>query len=116
MTPFATLHHFTNPLWFEAKGGWLSPEAPDLIARYAGYMAKQLGDAVPFWLTINEPSVVPAACYLAGIHPPAHGKMYAAIREGAPHSPQIGPVLNMIHVQPASDSEADKQAAVLFDT
>ena len=21
MTPFATLHHFTNPLWFEAKGG-----------------------------------------------------------------------------------------------
>jgi beta-glucosidase len=96
-------------------------------------MAKQLGDAVPFWMTINEPSVVPAACFLAGMHPPAkrdmplamaaarhiliaHGKMYEAIREAAPHSPQIGPVLNMIDVQAASDSEEDRQAAQLFDT
>lgn len=132
LTPFVTLHHFTNPLWFEEQGGWTSPRAPELIARYAGHMAKQLGDAVPFWLTINEPSVVPAACFLAGMHPPAkrdmplamaaarhiliaHGKMYEAIREAAPHSPQIGPVLNMIDVQPASDSEEDRQAAQLFD-
>ncbi|MEX0801360.1 MAG: glycoside hydrolase family 1 protein [Dehalococcoidia bacterium] len=133
LTPFVTLHHFTNPLWFEAKGGWTSAEAPELIARYAGYMAKQLGDAVPFWLTINELSVVPAACFIAGVHPPcerdmglamaaarhiliAHGKMYHAIRESAPHDPQIGPVLNMIDVQPASDSEEDRRAAQLFDT
>jgi len=133
MTPFATLHHFTNPLWFEAKGGWTSPEAPDLIARYAGYMAKALGDAVPFWLTINEPSVIAAASYLAGVFPPqkqdlalamtaarhvliAHGKMYHAVREAAPHSPQIGPVLNMIDVQAASDSPEDRQAAQLMDT
>src|SRR3990170_3615382 len=133
MTPFATLHHFTNPLWFEAKGGWTSPEAPELIARYAGYMAKALGDAVPFWLTINEPSVIAAFSYLAGVFPPqkqdpalamtaarhvliAHGKMYHAIREAAPHSPQIGPVLNMIDVQAASESEEDRQAAQLFDT
>jgi beta-glucosidase len=46
----------------------------------------------------------------------AHGKMYAAIREAAPHGPQIGPVLNMIDVQAASESEEDKQAAALFDT
>jgi beta-glucosidase len=132
LTPFVTLHHFTNPLWFEAKGGWTSAEAPELIGRYAGYMAKQLGEAVPFWLTINELSVVPAACFLAGVHPPckqdmglamaaarhilmAHGKMYGAIRESAPHDPQIGPVLNMIDGQPASDSEEDRRAAELFD-
>src|SRR3990170_1367930 len=133
LTPFVTLHHFTNPLWFEEQGGWTSPRAPDLIARYAGYMAKQLGDSVPFWLTINEPSVVPALQYLAGVFPPckqdlglamaaaryiliAHGKMYHAIRDAAPHSPQIGPVCNMIDVQPASESEEDRQAAQLFDT
>ncbi len=133
LTPFVTLHHFTNPIWFEEQGGWTSPRSPDLIARYAGYMAKQLGDAVPFWMTINEPSVVPAACYLAGVHPPAkrdmalamaaarhiliaHGKMYGAIRENAPHSPQIGPVLNMTDVQPASESKEDQQAAQLMDS
>jgi beta-glucosidase len=132
LTPFVTLHHFTNPVWFEELGGWTSPRAPDLIARYAGYMAKQLGDAVPFWLTINEPSVVPAACYLAGVHPPAkrdmalamaaarhiliaHGKMYGAIRENAPHNPQIGPVLNMTDAQAASDSDEDRAAAQLMD-
>ncbi len=132
LTPFATLHHFTNPLWFEAQGGWLNPKAPDLIARYAGYMAKQLGDAVPFWLTINEPSVTPAAAYLLGEFPPcrrdagefitasrhmlaALGTMHNAIRESAPHSPQIGPVINMTYVMPASDSEADRQAARLMD-
>jgi beta-glucosidase len=132
LTPFVTLHHFTNPIWLEEKGGWLSEKSPDLIARFAGYMAKQLGDSVPFWLTINEPSVVPAACYLAGRHPPAkrdlemtmraarhiliaHGQMYQAIRENAPHNPQIGPVLNMIDVQAASDSDEDRQAAQLFD-
>ncbi len=133
LTPFVTLHHFTNPIWFEELGGWTSPRAPDLIARYSGYMAKQLGDAVPFWMTINEPSVVPAACFLAGVHPPAkrdmalamaaarhiliaHGKMYQAIRESAPHNPQVGPVLNMTDVQPASDSNEDQQAAQLMDT
>jgi beta-glucosidase len=132
LTPFVTLHHFTNPSWFEELGGWTSPRAPDLIARYAGYMAKQLGDAVPVWLTINEPSVVPAACYLAGVHPPAkrdmalamaaarhiliaHGKMYGAIRENAPHNPQIGPVLNMTDAQAASDSDEDRAAAQLMD-
>jgi beta-glucosidase len=132
LTPFVTLHHFTNPIWFEEQGGWTSPRAPNLIARYAGYMAKELGEAVPFWLTINEPCVVPAACYLAGMHPPArqdaalamqatrniliaHGKMYEAIRENAPHRPQIGPVLNMTDAQPGSDSQEDRRAARLFD-
>ncbi len=132
LTPFLTLHHFTNPLWFEQQGGWESPRAPELIARYAAHMAKQLGDAVPFWLTINEPSVTPAAGYLMGMFPPekremaaamtvarhlliAHGRMYEAIREAAPHRPQIGPVINMSDVQPASDSQQDRQAAELAD-
>lgn len=132
LTPFVTLHHFTNPLWFEEQGGWLNPRAPELIARYAGFMARALGDAVPFWLTINEPMVVAGIGYIAGLHPPcqrdaalgmqaarhlllAHGRMYQAIQESAPHSPQIGPVLNMTYVEPASHSEEDRQAAELFD-
>ena len=132
LTPFATLHHFTNPVWFENQGGWLSPKAPDLLGRFAGYMAKQLGDAVPFWMTINEPPVLPAATYIAAVFPPQErdmgmamtaarhilmslGSMHNAIKENAPHNPSVGPVINMIHVMPASDSEEDKAAAKMFD-
>jgi beta-glucosidase len=132
LTPFVTLHHFTNPVWFEELGGWTSPKAPELMGRFAGYMAKQLGDQVPFWLTINEPPVLPAAQYIAGVFPPQKrdmrlamaaarhilmslGTMHNAIRENAPHNPKIGPVINMTYVMPASDSEEDKAAAKLMD-
>jgi beta-glucosidase len=132
LTPFVTLHHFTNPLWFDEMGGWTSDRAPELLGRYAGYMAKQLGEAVPFWLTINEPPVLPAASYIAGAHPPAKrdmglamvaarnilrslATMHNAVRENAPHKPKIGPVINMMYVMPASDSDEDKQAAKLMD-
>ena len=132
LVPFVTLHHFTNPVWFENEGGWLSDRAPELLGRFAGYMAKALGDSVPFWLTINEPPVLPAAQYIAGVFPPQKrdmgmamtaarnilkslGTMHNAIRENAPHKPQIGPVINMTYAMPASDSEEDKAAARALD-
>ena len=132
LTPFVTLHHFTHPQWLAEKGGWLYEGVPDLLGRYAGYMAKQLGDAVPFWLTINEPPVLPAASYIAGVHPPGKrdfgmamtaakhilislGKMHNAIKANAPHNPTTGPVINMMHVMPQSDSDEDKAAAQMLD-
>jgi len=132
LTPFVTLHHFTNPIWFEAMGGWTSPRAPELLGRYAAHMAKRLGDTVPFWLTINEPPVLPALSYIIGEHPPAlrdmglamtaarHilmslGTMHNAIKENAPHNPTVGPVINMTYAMPASDSEEDKLAARALD-
>jgi beta-glucosidase len=45
----------------------------------------------------------------------AHGKMYEAIRENAPHRPQIGPVLNMTDARPESESQEDRRAVRLFD-
>jgi len=132
MVPFVTLHHFTNPLWFERLGAWTNPRAPELVARYAGHMAKALGGAVPFWLTINEPSVTPAGGYMTGEFPPcerdmnkamaaakhiliALGTMHQAIKENALHDPPVGPVINMTYVQPASDSEEDSRAARILD-
>lgn len=132
LTPFVTLHHFTNPVWFADIGGWTSDRAPELLGRYAGKMAKALGDSVPFWLTINEPPVLPAASYIAAVHPPAKrdfglamtamrnilkslGTMHHGIRQNVPHNPLIGPVINMTYAMPASDSEEDKQAADSMD-
>jgi len=133
LTPLVTLHHFTNPLWFQQRGGWLLPESLDLIARYAAFMARELGDLVPIWLTINEPMVVAAESYLMGLHPPceqdltkamtvarhmllAHGRMYQAIREATTHNPRIGPVKQMPHFEPLDPaSEEDRQAAQSID-
>ena len=33
--PMVTLHHFTNPQWFAARGGWERADAATLFARYA---------------------------------------------------------------------------------
>jgi beta-glucosidase len=132
LVPFATLHHFTLPVWFADEGGWTSDRAPELLGRYAGHMAKALGDAVPFWLTINEPPVLPAASYIAGAFPPKKrdmglamtamrniqrslATMHNAVRESAPHKPKIGPVINMTYAMPASDSDEDKRAAQMMD-
>ena len=34
--PLLTLHHFSNPLWFEDRGGWLSPDCVDDFIDFAG--------------------------------------------------------------------------------
>jgi beta-glucosidase len=133
ITPFVTLHHFCNPLWLRDRGGWLDPRAPELIARYAGFMAKELGDLVSFWSTINEPMVLAGAAYVMGVFPPcdqdmgeastvarnlliAHGKMYQAIREAAPHSTPIGIVMAVDYIRPKDpDSDADRQTAQMVD-
>ncbi|MHA1364460.1 MAG: family 1 glycosylhydrolase [Candidatus Freyarchaeota archaeon] len=53
--PMVTLHHFTNPLWFEEKGGWLNPKSVELFERYTRAVVEHLGDLIPFYNTINEP-------------------------------------------------------------
>ena len=133
LTPMVTLHHFTNPVWFERLGGWLNPRSVELIARYSGFIAKELGDLVPFWSPINEPMVIVIGSYLFGVEPPgqqdwgaamtasrhllqAHGAMYHAVKEATSHNPQVGPVHNMPYIEPYDpDSEDDRNAAALAD-
>lgn len=103
---FVTLWHFTLPLWMEAKGGWLSPEMPQCLARYAKKCAEVLGDEADFWITINEPMIYTTMAYVLGEFPPreksawramclvksfprVHGAMYDAIKEVLPQA-QVG--------------------------
>lgn len=68
--PFVTLHHFTNPLWFEAKGGFLSPESISLFQRFTRRVLAALGDLCCRWTTFNEPNVYSALGYFLGEFPP----------------------------------------------
>ena len=67
---FVTLHHFTNPLWFSKKGGWINLKAPWYFARYAKVCAKELGPLTDAFLTINEPQCYALMGYTIGMWPP----------------------------------------------
>ncbi len=68
--PFVTLHHFTNPLWFEARGGFGAPKSVNLFQRYTRQVIAALGDLCADWTTFNEPNVYAALGYFLGEFPP----------------------------------------------
>lgn len=58
LVPMLTFNHFTTPRWFAAQGGWTSPQAPDLFARFCDRAARHLLDGVGYATTLNEPNTV----------------------------------------------------------
>ena len=68
--PFVTIWHFTLPIWFVKKGGFLNPEAPEIFARYAKKVTEELGNESLYWMTINEPLVYSSNGYMRGTWPP----------------------------------------------
>jgi beta-glucosidase len=97
LKPFVTLQHFTKPLWFAKKGGWLNPFITKYFPRYVKKCAEELGELAEAFITINEPQVYVMQSYLKGVWPPqkknrvysfisqmnlmnAHRKAYRAIK------------------------------------
>ncbi len=68
--PIVTLHHFTNPAWFTAKGGWLHKDSREQFLRYTEKLVSALCGKVNFWVTINEPIVYSYHSYVIGLWPP----------------------------------------------
>ncbi len=54
ITPIVTLMHFSSPAWLISRGGWGTAKVAPLFARYARYVAEQLGDGLEYICTINE--------------------------------------------------------------
>lgn len=57
LKPVVNLWHFTLPLWFSERGGFLSDNAADVFARYCAFVIERLGEHTDTWLTINEPEI-----------------------------------------------------------
>jgi len=68
--PVVTLHHFTNPLWFSASGGWLNKNSSEWFVSYVEKIVNELCGSVRFWITINEPLVYAYHSYCSGKWPP----------------------------------------------
>lgn len=129
--PWISLNHFDLPLALELElDGWLSDELPDLFAQYAKICFKKLGDRVKHWITFNEAWVVAMLSYGMGIFAPgkvsnrypyvaghnmllAHARAYRIYDQQfrATQKGQIGITNNCDWRQPATDSQADKEAA-----
>jgi beta-glucosidase len=125
--PFVTLYHWDLPQALQEAGGWTARDTCQAFAEYAAIVAARLGDRAHSWVTINEPRVVMVEGYLAGTHAPgvqdpaaaarvghhllvAHGLASQALRAVDP-ALQVGIALNQSGVDPASDSQADREAA-----
>ncbi len=68
--PLVTLHHFTNPMWFEEKGGF---DVFDNVMAYLLYVekvVKSIGHLVNEYITFNEPNVYAVNGFFLGKWPP----------------------------------------------
>jgi beta-glucosidase len=128
ITPFITMYHWDLPQMLQDEGGWTNRDTASYFSDYCKIMADKLSDRVTYWTTLNEPAVVVMNGHLFGNHAPgvqdfnaafaaahhlllAHGMGMEALRKAAHHPIKAGIVLNTSDVQPASDSDEDKEAA-----
>lgn len=126
--PWATLYHWDLPQELEDAGGWPARDTAYRFADYAEAVAARLGDRVRHWTTLNEPWCAAVLGYGLGVHAPGrkdpndsaaavhhlllgHGLAAQRVRAAAPGPVEVGITLNTSHVIPASDSEADRDAA-----
>lgn len=70
--PMVTLHHFTNPLWFQVRKHFEKEENIKYFTRFSLRVFEELKDYVTFWCTINEPAIYAFSGYILGDFPPGH--------------------------------------------
>lgn len=125
--PMITLHHFSNPIWFEELGGWENPDAPALFNTFVRKIVPALTPYTDLWVTINEPNVYAYSGYVSGDFPPgkkdmstalkvmvaltkAHALAYRSVHEFQPEA-QVGLSINYRSFYPATKSPLDKWVA-----
>lgn len=71
IAPNVTLYHWDLPQALEEKGGWVNRDSQYWFSEYAYKMFRAFGDAVPYWVTINEP-IATYVGYGLGFFAPGH--------------------------------------------
>src|SRR5512138_2389897 len=80
MTAYVTLHHFTNPLWVEERGGWETEEIVPLFERFVRKTVEALKEYCTLWCTINEPNGYAMLSYVLGWWPPGKNDLRLSMR------------------------------------
>jgi beta-glucosidase len=131
IVPVVTLYHWDLPQTLEDAGGWVSRDTVARFVEYTWLVAEALGDAVPIWITLNEPWCSSWLGYGTGEHAPgirdpgkaaaanhhlllAHGEAVSVLRARVP-SAQIGIGLNLQPVRAATEHDDDRAACRRVD-
>jgi beta-glucosidase len=85
ITPMVVLHHFSNPPWITAAGGWLNPATVPAFVDYVSKLVSALKERVYLWNTFNEPDTYASLTYLLGGFPPFHKWHFASYRKVIRH-------------------------------
>ncbi|MGH4031622.1 GH1 family beta-glucosidase [Actinomycetota bacterium Odt1-20B] len=128
VTPWLTLYHWDLPQELEDAGGWPARDTACRFADYAELVHARLGDRVTHWTTLNEPFCSAVLGYVEGVHAPgrrsladgvravhhlhlAHGLAVRRLRAAARRPLDIAVTHLLGTSRPATDSEADREAA-----
>ena len=119
ITPYITLHHFTNPIWFDDLGGFEKEANITYFIDYCRKVFTSYSARITNWCTINEPEVYSVMGYFSGVFPPgkknpqltskvhknlliAHSRAYYELKK-MPNGDksQIGIVKNVMQFDPS---------------
>lgn len=70
--PSVTLYHWDLPQALQDEGGWASRGTAHAFAEYARAMAREFGDRVWLWTTMDEPWCAAFLGHASGEHAPGH--------------------------------------------
>ena len=129
--PYLTLNHWDLPQALQDTGGWAQRDTVHRFVDYAQGVARRLGDRLVNITTHNEPWVVATLGHETGVFAPglqsrrvamqvshhlllSHGLALQALRADGCQS-ELGIVLNLSPVYPATHSAADQALARLED-
>ncbi|WP_116089673.1 GH1 family beta-glucosidase [Sphingomonas crusticola] len=129
--PFPTLYHWDLPQALEDAGGWPNRDTADRMTDYALIMAEALADRVTAWSVLNEVKTFTQAGYWDGGMAPGRKEPLAFLKathvaniananafhalKAVNSKVQVGSAYDCANCFPATDSEADKAAAVRWD-
>lgn len=106
--PLVTLHHFTNPMWFENNGAFEKRENIPYYIRFVEMMVKAFGPLVNEYITINEPNVYATNGYFFGSWPPGEKSFWKTV--------SVMSVLAAAHVEAYQKIHTLRKALGLSDT
>jgi beta-glucosidase len=70
IAPMVVLHHFSNPRWINAAGGWTNSSTISAFVDFVIKLVVALRGHVRFWNTFNEPDTYGCCGFLIGEFPP----------------------------------------------
>ena len=77
--PLLTLHHFSDPMWFAAKGGWEKYDNVRFFLIFVEHVVQTVGHLVSEYITINEPNEYAFNGYVSGRWPPGKKSLTTAM-------------------------------------